>query len=66
MRVLSHLRGIQSAITDGKFQEEFPEFTGLDEKILSSISRQEIDLNQALKSCGLSGVDEIESEPEEE
>jgi len=53
MQALSHLRGLQSAFGDGKFQEKFPDLVGLDDKIVETISRQELELKQSLESCGL-------------
>ncbi len=59
MQVLSHLRGMQSAFGDEEFKSKFPEFDGWDKKIVDTIARQEVDLNETLKSCGLSSAEEL-------
>ena len=59
LQVLSHLRGMQSAFGDEEFKSKFPEFDGWDKKIVDTIARQEVDLNETLKSCGLSSAEEL-------
>ena len=61
MQVLSHLRGMQSAFGDEEFKSKFPEFDGWDKKIVDTIARQEVDVNAALKSCGLSSAEELKT-----
>ena len=59
--VLSHLRGMQSAFGDEEFKRKFPEFEGWDQKIVDTIRRQEVDLSEALKGCGLSSAEELDT-----
>ncbi len=61
LQVLSHLRGMQSAFGDEEFKSKFPEFDGWDKKIVDTIARQEVDVNAALKSCGLSSAEELKT-----
>ena len=63
MQVLSHLRGLQSALGKDRYKADFPEFQGLDEKI----SSRSTELRQALGKCGLEQViGAEETAPEEE
>jgi len=61
---LSHLKGLKSVLGGEKYQAEFPELQGLDEKI----SGREATLRETLGRCGLDQTVEPEliSEPTEE
>ena len=68
MRILSNLKGLQSALGDEAFKSRFPELEGLDEKLTTRISEQDISLKEAMGRCGLLPVEKAgeESTPREE
>lgn len=61
MAVISHLKGLQSALGEERYRTEFPELQGLDERVRS----QEASLRDALGKCGLPSLEETEEIKEE-
>ena len=57
MRILSNLEGLQRALGDEAFKSRFPELDGLDEKLATRISEQDISLKKAMGRCGLLPVE---------
>lgn len=62
MTVLSHLKGLKSALGEDRFKTDFPELQGLDERITS----RESELLEALGKCGLEPGIEVEKTNTEE
>lgn len=54
MTALNHLRGLKSVLGDEKYQEEFPELQGLDDKIAG----RETKLRATLRECSQSAEPE--------
>lgn len=50
LRALTHLKGLNVALGNDKFKEEFPELKGLEDKIRT----REASLTSALGKCGIS------------
>ena len=51
LETLRHLRGLRQEIGKESFQNRFPEFVGLEDKITDEITSQEGSLNEVLERC---------------
>ena len=59
MQVLAHLRGMKEVLGEDRFNQELPEFAKLSKNLDEQISTRELNLEEAMKGCGLV----IESDP---
>lgn len=61
LEVLTHLKGLQSALGEERYRADFPELQRLDERVRG----QEASLREALGKCGLPPLEENEEIKEE-
>lgn len=64
IRVQSHLQGIHSLLGDEKFQQQFPEFRGLEDTISERIRSQEVNIRESFERCGMQVPEEYEGKGE--
>ena len=65
LETLRHLRGLQQEMGKEIFTSRFPEFAGLESRLIQEIESQEENLTGALTKCKLV-EEEVEGTPEEE
>ena len=61
-QVLNYLEGMEKLLGTEKFQESYPEFTGLEEIAKERMSEQRATIKEAMERCGM---DTTEFEKEE-